>query len=76
MEALTDFVSGKTPAVKNIEAAYTRAGATANHTPGVATKLGSQDQEPPHEYEMAGVGSEKFKREFQDQKAKVSFELR
>jgi hypothetical protein len=39
-ETITDL----TPGVKNIQAAYKRAGASHNHTPGYAGQLGSQEQ--------------------------------
>ncbi|KAF4633736.1 hypothetical protein G7Y89_g4376 [Cudoniella acicularis] len=55
--------SGISPArisgVKNIEAAYSRAGASNHHTPGSASKLRPQDQQGAVE-EQQGVGSEKF----------------
>merc|ERR1711964_224392 len=55
---LSNLVSGKTPAVKNIEAAYSRAGATNNHTPGAASQLGSQDQKSgASEHQGVGVRS-------------------
>lgn len=67
---LSDLVAGKTPGVKNIEAAYSRAGATNHHTPGAASKLGSQDQKGGvHEHQ--GVGSNKFKEGFSDQRQEV-----
>ncbi|CZT47405.1 uncharacterized protein RSE6_07961 [Rhynchosporium secalis] len=64
---LANLVSGKTPGVKNIEAAYSRAGASNHHTPGAATRLGSQDQASGAQ-EAQGVGSEKFKDGFSDQR--------
>lgn len=41
---LGGLISGKTWGVQNIEAAYSRAGGATNHTPGYASKLGSQEQ--------------------------------
>lgn len=64
-----DLLSGKTPGVKNIEAAYSRAGASAHHTPGHASKLGSQEQLGTNEAQ--GVGSEKFSKGFSDQRQEV-----
>lgn len=61
----------KTPAIGNIEAAYSRAGATNNHTPGYASKLGSQDQAPGSQ-DHQGVGSAKFAANHQDQRQEVS----
>jgi len=60
----------KTTGVKNIEAAYSRAGATNNHTPGHASQLGSQDQEGGGKHGQ-GFGSEDFSEGFGDQKAEV-----
>jgi len=57
----------KTPGVKNIEAAYSRAGGANNHLPGSATKLGSQDQKG-NTAEEQGVGSQKFTDGFSDQR--------
>jgi len=62
-----------TPGVKNIEAAYSRAGATNHHTPGSASKLGSQDQEGASEHQ--GVGSSKFSDGIGDQRAEVGVVL-
>jgi len=67
---LGSMISGKTWGVKNIEAAYSRAGASNNHTPGVATKLGSQEQTWTSEHQ--GVGSAKFKESISDQRNEVS----
>ena len=39
-----ETITNLTPGVKNIQAAYVRAGATHNHTPGHASTLGSQEQ--------------------------------
>ena len=64
------FSSLKPPGVKNIEEAYTRAGATNHHTPGYASKLGSQDQEGGGENHQ-GVGSDNFKDGFADQRSEV-----
>ncbi|KAL2064916.1 hypothetical protein VTL71DRAFT_4056 [Oculimacula yallundae] len=64
---LANLVSGKTPGVKNIEAAYSRAGASNHHTPGAATSLGSQDQ-TPRTQDVQGVGSAKFKDAISDQR--------
>ncbi|EKD19304.1 uncharacterized protein L3040_009255 [Drepanopeziza brunnea f. sp. 'multigermtubi'] len=63
----------KTPGVKNIEAAYSRAGATNHHTPGVASKLGSQAQESgAGNGEHQGVGSQKFQDGISDQRQEPS----
>lgn len=43
-DTFNDLLSGKTLGVMNMEAAWSRAGASNHHTPGVATKLESQDQ--------------------------------
>ena len=66
---LGSLLSGKTPAVANIEAAYSRAGATNNHTPGSASKLGSQGQKGAGEHQ--GVGSAKFSEKISDQRQEV-----
>ncbi|KAF7958941.1 hypothetical protein EAE96_002467 [Botrytis aclada] len=63
--------SFKTPGVQNIEAAYSRAGASNNHTPGYASTLGSQSQKPGSEMEQ-GVGSEKFREGISDQRVESS----
>ncbi|KAH7364420.1 hypothetical protein BKA65DRAFT_546301 [Rhexocercosporidium sp. MPI-PUGE-AT-0058] len=68
---LSDLVSGKTPGVKNIEAAYSRAGASNHHTPGAATRLGSQDQTPGAQSHQ-GVGSEKFREGISEQRQEPS----
>lgn len=64
---LSNFVSGKTPGVRNIEAAYVRAGASTNHTPGYASKLGDQKDAPVGQ----GVGSQKFADGIQTQRTEV-----
>lgn len=70
-EESSGFLSNfKTTGVKNIEAAYTRAGATNNHTPGHASQLGSQDQTTGAKHEQ-GIGSQSFSNGFSDQKAEV-----
>lgn len=66
---LGGLLSGKTPGVRNIEAAYSRAGASNHHTPGSATKLGSQDQVGASEAQ--GVGSQKFADGISDQRQEV-----
>lgn len=66
---LANLLSGKTPAVRNIEKAYSRAGASNHHTPGVATKLGSQEQ--PSATESQGLGSAKFADRYSDQRVEV-----
>ena len=67
---LGSFLSNiSTPGVKNIEAAYSRAGASNHHTPGSASKLGSQDQQGASEHQ--GVGSDKFRDGISDQRAEV-----
>lgn len=68
-----DFLSGKTPGVRNIEKAYSRAGASNHHTPGRATKLGSQDQMGANEEGHQGVGSARFAEKFSDQRVEPSF---
>jgi len=67
---LSDLLSGRTQGVKNIEAAYSRAGATNHHTPGYASKLGSQDQTGGSE--ARGVGSKHFADNISDQRAEPS----
>lgn len=67
---LGSLLSGKTPAVKNMEAAWTRAGAGNNHTPGSASKLGSQEQP---ENKSSGVGGKDFKDNISDQRVEVGF---
>jgi len=57
----------KLGSVQGIEAAFSRAGATNNHTPGYASKLGSQDQPTGDEHQ--GVGSSKFADGISDQRA-------
>ncbi|PQE27111.1 hypothetical protein CJF32_00000050 [Rutstroemia sp. NJR-2017a WRK4] len=47
--SLGDKISGSTIGVQNIEAAYSRAGASAHHTPGAASKLGTQNQQGVNE---------------------------
>jgi hypothetical protein len=47
--SLGDRISGTTFGVQNIEAAYSRAGGSAHHTPGAATKLGSMNQQGVNE---------------------------
>lgn len=54
---LGGLLSGTTFGVQNIEAAYSRAGAATNHTPGYASKLGSQEQ--PKALDGVGSGSKK-----------------
>lgn len=67
---LGGLFSGKTQGVKNIEMAYTRAGASNNQTPGSASKLGSQDQECGSAHQ--GVGSSNFSDNISDQRTEVS----
>ncbi|TGO65082.1 hypothetical protein BCON_0004g00790 [Botryotinia convoluta] len=65
--ALSDLLpSFKTPG----ESAYSRAGASNNHTPGYASTLGSQSQKPGSEMAQ-GVGSEKFSEGISDQRVEV-----
>lgn len=68
---LGDFISNviKTPGVKNIEAAYSRAGATNHHTPGSASQLGNQSQVGANEGK--GVGSQHFTDKISDQRQEV-----
>jgi len=72
--AFENFLSNamKTPGVKNIEAAYSRAGASNHHTPGSASKLGSQDQQGASAHQ--GVGSQRFADEISDQRSEVKVE--
>jgi len=56
------------PGVANIEAAYSRAGASNHHTPGYASQLGSQDQKGGSEHRQ-GVGSKEFEDSLSDQNA-------
>lgn len=65
---LGNLLAGKTPAVSSIEAAYSRAGATNTHTPGVATALGQQGQLGD---EAKGVGSKHFTDNFANQREEV-----
>ncbi|KAE8445024.1 hypothetical protein EG329_014030 [Mollisiaceae sp. DMI_Dod_QoI] len=67
---LGGLISGKTPGVRNIEAAYSRAGASNHHTSGAATKLGSQEQVGTNEAQ--GVGSQKFADRISDQRREPS----
>jgi hypothetical protein len=67
---LGSIISGKTWGVQNIEAAYSRAGASNHHTPGSAMKLGSQEQAWTSEHQE--VGSSKFKESISDQRNEVS----
>jgi len=69
-DTLTAMLSGKTAGVKGIEAAYSRAGATAHHTPGSASYLGSQNQKGASEAQ--GVGSQKFADGISDQRQEPS----
>jgi hypothetical protein len=64
-----NMLEGKTPGVRGIEKAYSRAGAGNNHTPGLASKLGSQEQMSKSEGQ--GVGSNKFKEGISDQRREV-----
>lgn len=64
-----NLLAGKTPGVSNIEAAYSRAGATNNQTPGHASKLGSQNQQGGSAHQ--GVGSKKFADNVSDQRQEV-----
>jgi hypothetical protein len=60
----------KTWGVENIEKAYSRAGASNHHTPGSASRLGSQDQGGDvHEHQ--GVGSAKFAEGISNQRSEV-----
>jgi len=65
---LGGILSGKTWGVQNVEAAYSRAGASNHHTPGYASKLGSQEQPTDGQ----GVGSDNFKGKFSDQRQEPS----
>lgn len=67
---LGSLLDGKTPAVKNMEAAWSRAGAGNNHTPGHASKLGSQDQP------QGGIAGKEFQENISDQRTEVSDVLR
>ncbi|TVY25004.1 hypothetical protein LHYA1_G005146, partial [Lachnellula hyalina] len=69
---LGDLISGTTPGVKSIEAAYSRAGASVHHTPGSASKLGSQEQADASASAHQGVGSAKFKDSISDQRQEPS----
>lgn len=66
---LGGLLSFKTPGVKNIEAAYSRAGATSNHTPGAGRTMGSQSQQGASEHQ--GVGSTEFYESISDQRPEV-----
>jgi len=66
------MISGKTWGVQNIEAAYSRAGASNHQTPGSASPLGSQKQQGAvHEHQ--GVGSAKFAESISDQRSEPTF---
>ena len=65
-------MAGKTPAVRNIEKAYSRAGASDNSTAGSASRLGSQSQESSEGYSGQGVGSRKFGERIGGQRGEVS----
>ena len=67
---LANLMDGKTPAVGNIEKAYSRAGASNTSTPGHATKLGTQEQVSASGAQ--GVGSKQFEDAHQDQRVEVS----
>lgn len=67
---LGDLLQGKTPGVSNIEAAYTRAGASNHNTPGYASKLGSQEQNSGGTKNQ-GVGTDKFAESISDQRREV-----
>jgi hypothetical protein len=67
---LSGILPTKTWGVENIEKAYSRAGASNNHTPGSASRLGSQDQDDAV-YEHQGVGSAKFADGISDQRSEV-----
>ncbi len=67
---LSGILPTKTWGVQNIEKAYSRAGASNHHTPGSASRLGSQDQDGAvHEHQ--GVGSAKFAEGISDQRSEV-----
>jgi hypothetical protein len=67
---LSGILPTKTWGVENIEKAYSRAGASNHHTPGSASRLGSQDQDGAvHEHQ--GVGSAKFADDISDQRSEV-----
>lgn len=67
---LSNLLSGKTPGVANIEAAYSRAGATNHHTPGHASALGNSNKQDTVA-DGQGVGSKKFSEGIQDQREEV-----
>jgi hypothetical protein len=70
LSGITGMLPTKTWGVANIEKAYSRAGASNHHTPGSASKLGSQDQ-GGNVHEHQGVGSAKFAEGFSDQRREV-----
>ena len=70
LSGITDMLPTKTWGVQNIEKAYSRAGASNHHTPGSASKLGSQDQ-GGNVHEHQGVGSDKFAAGVSDQRSEV-----
>jgi hypothetical protein len=51
-----ETITSLTPGIKNIQAAYTRAGASHDHTPGYAGTLGSQEQRGRNEIAKAMAG--------------------
>ena len=67
---VSNLLAGKTQGVRNIEAAYSRAGASNDQTPGSASRLGSQQQEGGSGHQ--GVGSSKFADDISDQRKEVS----
>ncbi|PMD52063.1 uncharacterized protein K444DRAFT_621191 [Hyaloscypha bicolor E] len=67
LSGITGMLPTKTWGVGNIEKAYSRAGASNHHTPGSASRLGSQDQ-GGNVHEHQGVGSAKFAERFSDQR--------
>lgn len=69
---LSGILPTKTWGVQNIEKAYSRAGASNHHTPGSASRLGSQDQDGAVEQHQ-GVGSAKFAEGISDQRSEVGF---
>ncbi|TVY49321.1 hypothetical protein LOCC1_G000694 [Lachnellula occidentalis] len=69
---LGDLVSGITPGVKNIEAAYSRAGASSKKTPGAGAKMGSQEQAGANAHQGLESGSSKYTSSIGNQRVEPS----
>ena len=58
----------RTTGVENIERRYTAGGASPTQTPGVATKLGNQEDVVGNQSNSTGVGTENFKENISNQR--------